>query len=61
MTVRHAPLTAIESPMWQSSRMAPADENVSVNPPSVSFEIREVRVAMCSICEHETDQWCRGK
>jgi len=49
VTVKQAPFTAIESPMWQSSRMGEAEEKVKVNPPSVSSGMREVRVAMCSI------------
>lgn len=49
VTVKQAPFTAIESPMWQSSRMAAAEEKVKVKPPSVSSGMREVRVAMCSI------------
>lgn len=34
VTVKHAPFTAIESPMWQSERMGAELPMVSVHPPS---------------------------
>lgn len=51
VTVRHAPLTAIESPMEQSPRMAEAEANVSVKPwPSAeSWGVSDLRIARCSI------------
>ena len=48
-TVRHAPLTAIESPTWQSPRMGAESPMVSVHPPS-SCTI-SVTVPRCSICK----------
>lgn len=47
VTVRHAPLTAMESPMWQSDRIAPASAMTIVQPPS-SRSMAET-VPRCSI------------
>ena len=46
-TVRHAPLTAIESPTWQSPRMGAESPIVSVHPPASCR--MSVTVPRCSI------------
>ena len=47
VTVRHAPFTAMESPMWQSSRMGAESAMMSVHPPA-SWTI-STTVPRCSI------------
>lgn len=54
VTVRQAPLTQMESPIWQSVRMGAEEERVSVKPEvevevEVEGEIAEM-VDVCSIC-----------
>jgi hypothetical protein len=56
-TVRHAPLTAIESPIWQSSRIGAESEIVNVHPPS-SRSIA-VTVPKCSIYKIIRKKACR--
>lgn len=49
VTVKHAPFTAIESPMWQSPKIGAASAIVSVHPPA-SCTMAET-VPRCSIYE----------
>lgn len=50
VTVRQAPLTQMESPIWQSVRTGAEEERVSVKPEvEVEGEIAEM-VDVCSIC-----------
>lgn len=52
VTVRHAPFTAIESPMWQSARMGAEFAMVSVHPPASCT--MSTTLPRCSICTNPT-------
>ena len=61
VTVRHAPLTLIESPMWQSLRTGEAWEKVKVKPEEDEEGVMEDTWDTCSICGGGNDVWNKAR